>query len=294
MKQNTSSQRIVSEIRAQIRAGKLAPGDHVPSAREIVRAHKVAIATATKVLAMLKREGLVRVKPGVGTIVRGERGVELSRERIVEAAIAIADDEGIGPLTMRILARELGVATMSLYRHVKSRDELLFLMADTAIAEQTLPRRGKNSWRKQIEIITRLQWAGYCRHPWLAHTLSMTRPQALKNGMRYTEAILQALTLLNFDPATTLLTGVSLLAYVRGMAAALEQESQAEQDTGMNSEEWMASHQDSFEPFMKDLPVLTRLANGPNVDLSIGILFECGLRYVLDGIAARAKRTPRS
>lgn len=249
----------------------------------------MALATATKVLAMLKREGLVRVKPGVGTIVRGERGVELSRERIVEAAIAIADDEGLGPLTMRVLARELGVSTMSLYRHVKSREELLVLMADAVLAEQTLPRRGKNSWRKQLEIVTRLQWAGYCRHPWLAHTLSMTRPQVLKNGMRYTEAILEALSLLNFDSATTLRSGVSLLAYVRGMAGSLEQEAQAEQDTGMNSEEWMASHQDSFDPFMKDLPVLTRLANGPDVDMSIGMLFECGLTYFLDGIARHAK-----
>jgi DNA-binding transcriptional regulator YhcF (GntR family) len=290
VKQNTSSQRIVSEIRTRIRSGKIAPGDHVPSAREIVREWNVAIATATKVLAMLKREGLVRVKPGVGTIVRGERGLDLSRERIVEAAIAIADDEGTTTLTMRVLARELGVATMSLYRHVKSREELILLMADATFAEVALPKRGRTPWRKYLETVLRLQWEGYRRHPWLAQTLSMTRPQALKNGMRHTEAVLEALNELGLEDKAHLTTAVTLIGYVRGMAVSLEQEAQAEQDTGMSREEWMNSQTDAFSPFMKELPVLSRLSNGPDFDIGNDALFECGMRYLLDGIARKTRR----
>lgn len=124
MKTNTASQRIVSDIRARIRSGALRPGDRVPSAREMVRDYEVALATATKVLAMLRREGLVRSRPGVGTVVRAiteqRSGPDLSRERIVEAASAIADDEGLPALSMRLLARELGVATMSLYRIIST------------------------------------------------------------------------------------------------------------------------------------------------------------------------------
>lgn len=294
MKQNTSSARIVAEIRTRIRSGKLAPGDHVPSAREIVREFDVAIATATKVLALLRREGLVRVKPGVGTIVRGERGPDLSRERIVEAAISIADDEGTGTLTMRSLARELGVATMSLYRHVRSREELLIMMADAVLAEQAPPPRGRSGWRKHVEQITRLQWAGYRRHPWLAQTLSMTRPQVLRNGMRHTEALLETLSELAFDRATTLRTGVTLLAYVRGMATSLETEIQDEHDTGMSSGEWMEAQKESFAPHLDRLPTLARLSE-VDVDMSIDALFECGLTYLLDGLDTHANsRTRRS
>ena len=63
------SVRIAAELRAQIERGELAPGERVPSAREITRRWGVAIATATRVLAALRDDGLVRAIPGVGTVV---------------------------------------------------------------------------------------------------------------------------------------------------------------------------------------------------------------------------------
>src|SRR3978361_191978 len=116
--------RIVEVIRARIDAGELAPGERVPSTRGIVAEFGVAMATASKVLATLRRDGVVRVVPGVGTVVarpatparapgtarasvprsrvRGESaGPELRRATIVRAAIRIADTEGIDALSMR-------------------------------------------------------------------------------------------------------------------------------------------------------------------------------------------------
>src|SRR5215831_17941989 len=103
-------QQIVAELRRRIEAGALAPGARVPSTRAIVDEWGVAMATATKVLTELRHLGLVRAVPGVGTVVEGgrrpprpapprrrqpapERG--LTSDRIVAAAIAIADAEGI-------------------------------------------------------------------------------------------------------------------------------------------------------------------------------------------------------
>ena len=63
--------RIVDEISGRIAAGALRPGDRIPSARQITREWGVAIATATKVLATLRQEGLVEPRPGVGTVVTG-------------------------------------------------------------------------------------------------------------------------------------------------------------------------------------------------------------------------------
>lgn len=288
MKQNTASQRIAAELRARIRSGELAPGQRLPSARAIVREWGVALATATKVLALLRREGLVRSKPGIGTIVRGDRGPELTRARILEAAIGIADDEGTGGLSMRALARELGVATMSLYHHVASREELLLLMADAVLAEDELPRRGTHGWRGRLERLARLQWAAYRRHPWLAQLLSMTRPQLLKNGMRYTEYVLATLAELHLDPATTLQSGVMFFAFIRGMGVALESELQAEQDSGMSSEEWMDTQLPAFAAAITKLPTLAQLSREPDIDMSIDALFERGITTLLDGLQAQA------
>ncbi len=213
--------------------------------------------------------------------------MDLSRDRIVLAAIAVADDEGTDALTMRTLARELGVATMSLYRHVKSRDELLTMMTDAALAEQPPPKKGARGWRKQLELLARQQWEGYRRHPWLAQSLSMTRPQILPNGMRHTEAVLEALKERGLGPAATLQLGVTFLAYVRGMATSLESEVHAEQDTGLSSDEWMETRKSEIEPLLGQVPVLASLADVPDVQMHIDALFECGLRCMLDGIEAR-------
>ena len=66
----TASTKIAAEIRDQIRSGELAVGDRVPSTRQIIRRWGVAMATASKVLANLKQEGLVLTRPGVGTVAR--------------------------------------------------------------------------------------------------------------------------------------------------------------------------------------------------------------------------------
>lgn len=123
----------------RIEIGELRPGNPVPSARQITREHGVAIATATKVLALLREESLVLTRPGAGTVVApaprpraaNPTEPELSRERLVRTAIALADDGGLAAVSMRQIAAELGVATMSLYRHVRGRDELILTMADT-------------------------------------------------------------------------------------------------------------------------------------------------------------------
>src|SRR3954470_13075334 len=127
--------RIVAEVRRRIEAGELRPGDRVPSARAITREWGVAIATATKAHAALREEGLTIARAGVGTVVAGpapRREHELTRERIVATASAIADADGLAELSMRRIASTLGVATMSLYRHVPSRDDLTLAMIDMA------------------------------------------------------------------------------------------------------------------------------------------------------------------
>jgi len=81
------------------------------------------------------------------------RRERLNRERVLRAAVALADEAGIGAVSMRRLAQELGVVPMALYKHVADKDELLDGMVDTVIAEIDPPDPGldwKNGIRQRI------------------------------------------------------------------------------------------------------------------------------------------------
>src|SRR5262245_17247858 len=174
---------IAAELRRQIEAGELTPGMRVPSTRAIIDGWGVAMATATKALTELRYQGLVRVVPGVGTVVEGDRrptraapaprrqsGSEggLTSERIVAAGVAIADAEGLGAVSMRRVASEMVVANMSIYRHVEDKDDLVLQMMDAVFREWQLPADPPAGWRPRVEIAARLVWDAFRRHPWLA------------------------------------------------------------------------------------------------------------------------------
>jgi AcrR family transcriptional regulator len=288
--------RIVEDIRRRIASGDLRPGDPVPSARRITQDFDVALATATRALAKLSAEGLTRSVPGVATVVapapptgtggRPRRGdVELSRDRIVASAIAIADTEGLAQVSMRRIATDLGVATMSLYRHVPGKDDLLIYMMEAVLGEERLPRQPPEGWRARLELSSRLQWKGFRRHPWLAPALSITRPQIVVNGMRHTEWALAALDDMGLSTEQAMHMHITLFGFVRGLALSLEPEAQAEQDTGLTSEEWMSTQQDEFLAVLRggEFPMMGRLFT-EDLDLDLDALFEFGLARILDGL----------
>jgi AcrR family transcriptional regulator len=278
-----SSARIAAEIRRRITSGELKAGDRVPSARQITQAWGVAIATATKALAMLRAEGLVRAVPGIGTVV--DQG--LSKERIVAAALAIADSEGLAAVSMRRVARELGVATMSLYRYVPGKDDLVMLIADAAFAEDKLPATPPYGWRARLEVVARLQWKIYHKHSWMAGAMSITRPHLVPNGMAHTEWTLQAIDGLGLSPEMSLVVAVTVIGYVRGVAVSLEMETQAEQDTGLSNDAYMAAQEAQFRAVFAGgaFPTLARMSVQPEIDLGLDTLFEFGLARLLDGLA---------
>jgi DNA-binding transcriptional regulator YhcF (GntR family) len=297
--------RIVAEIRRRITTGKLAAGDQVPSTRQIAREWGVAIATATKVLTTLRQEGLVRAVPGVGTVVATpeaspsssprtarrrevrEAEPDLTQERIVHTAISLADAEGLAALSMRRVAAQLGVATMTLYRYVPGKDELVLLMMDAVFGENELPQNRPPGWRAQLELVSRLQWAMCRRHPWLARVISLTRPQLVPNAMAHTEWALRAVDGLGLDPAIRLRVVVAMVGYVQGTAVNLESEVEAEKDTGVTSDEWMESQDTTLTTILASgrFPMLSGITAQPDFDFDLDTLFELGLKLILDGLA---------
>lgn len=288
--------RIVAEIRRRISDGELRPGDRVPSTRRITQEWGVAMATATKVLATLKQEGLVQARAGVGTVVAPrvrspnrvrEPQPDLNRDRIVRAAVAIADTDGLSALSMRRIATELDVATMSLYRYVPAKDGLILFMIDQALGEEPFPATPPNGWRARLEYSARLLWQLFHRHRWLAPALSVTRPQLLPNALAYIEWVLAALEEFQLDPTALLHIHVTLFNYVRGLATALEPEAEAERDTGLTTDEWMDGQEAAMVAFAGSgrFANFLRGAMASEVDLDLDSLFEFGLVRLLDGLA---------
>lgn len=289
--------RIAAELRRRIASGDLAPGDRVPSTRRITGEWGVAMATATKALAVLNQEGLVRAVPGVGTVVAepdrtrrardpapGGRG--LSRERVVRAAIAIADAEGLGALSMRRVAAEFGTSTMALYRHVPSKGELVRLMSEAVFGGVPVGPEPAG-WRPRLTRELRWLWSQYERHPWLARAMAgLTRPMASPHAMSYTERTLGALRGLGLTPHEMIHTHLALLGYAQGVAMAVELESQAQQDTGISAEEWMAANEARMESIQLTgaYPVLSTLFGEGEFDLELDTLFGFGLERLLDGV----------
>lgn len=90
----------------------------------------------------------------------------LSPAAIAEAAVRIADAEGLEAVTMRRVAGALGVSAMALYRHVADRRSLLLLMADT-VRNFTLLPAGDNTWQQMLTHMAGVQWRTFQAHPWL-------------------------------------------------------------------------------------------------------------------------------
>ncbi|MEU1423653.1 TetR/AcrR family transcriptional regulator C-terminal domain-containing protein [Kitasatospora sp. NPDC005751] len=216
---------------------------------------------------------------------------ELSRERIVRAALELADAEGLGSLSMRAVAGRLGVSAMSPYRYVTSKEELVMLAADAAFGEARYPADPPAGWRPRLELGARTLWALFRRHPWLAQLSPVTRPLLLPNLLVHAEWALAALDGHDLSAPAMLDIHVLLYSYIEGIAVNLEREDQARAATGVTEDQWM----DRQLPVIGALadsgrfPVFGRLmADLPNgYDLDLDTLFEFGLANLLDGLASR-------
>lgn len=121
------------------------------------------------------------------------RKPRLSRADIAAAAIRIADSEGFEALSMRRLAAELDVGTMSLYHYVRTKEELLTLVLDAMMAEVLIPSGTAmpKSWRAAITLVAQRSRDALLRHPWILDISD--DPPIGPNAMRHFDQTLQAI-----------------------------------------------------------------------------------------------------
>jgi AcrR family transcriptional regulator len=116
----------------------------------------------------------------------------LTRDAIVETALALLDRDGLDALSMRRVAAELDTGAAALYRHVANKDELLDLLFDRVIGELEVPPPDPAAWTEQLKDVARDVRAGILRHRDIVR-VSMGRFPIGPNGLRFAERLLAIL-----------------------------------------------------------------------------------------------------
>ena len=215
---------------------------------------------------------------------RGGRPV-LSEEKIVRAAIQLADAEGIDALSMRRVAAEIGSGTTSLYRHITNKDELLELMIDMVYGEKPLPEQPGDDWRAELATLARGFRTALLRHPWLAQQASR-RPALGPNVIKKTDHALGVVGKVTDDATQAGMVVSAVNTYVLGSVATELAELEAQRSTGMTEDEW----RDSVGTYVRHVvdsgryPHFNRRileADDPDAESR----FEFGLACLLTGLA---------
>ena len=120
---------------------------------------------------------------------KAEARIPLSRERVLNAAIALADESGIESLSMRKLAERLGVEAMSLYNHIANKNDLLEGIVEAAAGEIVTPADDV-AWKKAIHEVAISAHETLLRHPWASGLWVGTSPGPAR--MRYGDSLLGA------------------------------------------------------------------------------------------------------
>ncbi|MFI6505484.1 TetR/AcrR family transcriptional regulator [Nonomuraea typhae] len=210
-----------------------------------------------------------------------------SRAQITEAAIRIADTEGLEAATMRRIAAEIGAGAMSLYRYVPSRDNLVELMADRLMGEIDVAGMPSGDWRADLTRYAGGLRAMWLRHPWIAG-VQRSLPSFGPCQLRLIEALMGAL-----DPFVSIDENLGLTAmlnsYVEG--AVREEISSAGEvrRSGLSESQWMARNSPYIEQLVTsgDYPIFTKIVmEARQLHLSRDEQFQHGLARVLDCIAA--------
>jgi AcrR family transcriptional regulator len=209
-----------------------------------------------------------------------------SRAQIAEAAVRIADAEGLDAATMRRVAAEIGAGAMSLYRYVPSRDDLVELMADRVMGEIDVAGMPSGDWRADLTRYAEGLRAMWLRHPWMA-TVQRSLPNFGPNQLLLIERLMGVL-----DAFVSIDENLGLVALLNGyVEGTVREEISSAREfhrSGLSESEWMERSSPYIDRLMKsgEYPIFTKIVmEARHLHLSREDQFRHGLQRVLDCIA---------
>jgi AcrR family transcriptional regulator len=215
----------------------------------------------------------------------------ISREAIVDAAVALLDRDGFEALSMRALAEELGTGAASLYWHVGSKDGLLDLVFDRVIGELEIPAAAPARWREQLKEVARAQRGACLRHPYIVQ-LSIGRIPMGPNAIRFSERMLAIMRAGGMPPRLAVQGYLLLISAINGF---IMDEIGVGEDGGARPAQDPSAQREAAEmagSYLKSLPAehfpnLVELAGEYSV-ADDDERFEMLIDIFVDGLARRA------
>lgn len=210
---------------------------------------------------------------------RAEPRNRLSRERVLQVAIAKADAGGLEALSMRQLAETLGVAPMALYRHIANKEDLIDAMVDVVFSEIGLPLAG-DDWRASMRQRAIAVRDALMRHRWAIGLMEARRTPGPAN-LRHHDAVIGRLRAAGFSVVMTAHAYSVLDAYIYGFALTkLNLPFESTEDVGAVAETMLEPFPVNAYPNLMEF--LTEHVMQPGYDF--GDEFEYGLDLILNGL----------
>jgi TetR/AcrR family transcriptional regulator, tetracycline repressor protein len=207
-----------------------------------------------------------------------------TREELASRALAIMDAHGIEALTMRRLAEELDIGTMTLYRYFPSKIDLVDAAIELAAPEIPLPPAGAGPWKEQLAGLARGLFRAGLRHPSLARE-RFNRPLQSRGAMHVTDRAIALLLEAGLSDADAVAAFKALLVHTLGAAVLAASEARPDVRATASARHAQASP--------NAVPTMAAVANELTAALGGDQAFELGLAALLDGIELRASRRRR-
>ncbi|GAT72062.1 TetR/AcrR family transcriptional regulator [Microbacterium hydrocarbonoxydans] len=209
---------------------------------------------------------------------------EMSVEKIVEAAVELADAEGLGAVSMAAVAAKLGFTPMSLYRYVTAKDDLLLLMQEEATGIPPEDHREAEGWLERLRALFEAQVRVYLRHPWIL-SLPITGSPITPNSSAWLDAALASLEPTPLTAEERLAVALAVTGHARWYGMVLAGYAEQGRSSGLSPEEVTAMEASLFDRVITvdEFPALRR-AIDEGVFLSAADPFRFGVDRVLDGV----------
>ncbi|MFD5213361.1 TetR/AcrR family transcriptional regulator [Microbacterium sp. NPDC058345] len=211
--------------------------------------------------------------------------------QIVDAALALADEDGLAALTMRAVAQRVGISPMSVYTYVPGKPELLDLMVDALYARSERREWRAESWRERLTAVAEANRTLLTEHPWMTEVAALSRPPLGPGLMAKYEHELAAfddtgLADVDIDASLTFLLG-----FVQSHCRAAHDAHRATTDSAMSDADWWAANQPILEhaldaaAYPRAVRIGASAGEAQNAAWSETRSWEFGLARVLDALA---------
>lgn len=219
---------------------------------------------------------------------RRGRKQRLSVDDVVDAAVRIADRDGLPGLSMRLLATELGLGAMSLYTYVPGRDELVALMLDRVLGRRKLPAL-PDDLCERLALIARVHYEDCRQHPWMLEVSGLRAWVGPGASDRY-EWQLSGIEGVGLDDIEMDQTIALLIGFAGSVAQAQERMYAEERASGMTQADWWAANADELGVVMagREYPLAGRVGSAAGEAYQAATdparELEFGLARIIEGL----------